>query len=164
MIAARFNSSALENALRRAGDWWNGRSERERLMLGALLATALVALLLVAVIAPLRAIRADALANIHNASLLEARFRAGMPGSASKVRRGSAQAIVTESAAAAEIPVQSVTPEGGDTRVVLGDAPFEQVLRWIADIEQTSRLRVIEANIERKGAPGVVGASVLLTG
>ena len=163
-MAARFKSPALDSVLRRAGDWWNERSERERLLVGAMLATALVALLVVAVIAPLRAIRAEALTDIRNASLLEARLRAGGPGSAGKIRRGSVQAIVTESAAAAKIAVQSVTDEAGDTRVVLGDAPFEQVLRWIADIETTSRLRVIEANVVHKGAPGFVGASVLLSG
>lgn len=163
-MAARFKSPVLASALRRAGDWWNERSERERLLVGGMLATALVALLVVTVIAPLRAMRSDALADIRNASLLEAQLRAGRPGSAGRIRRGSAQAIVTESAAAAKLAVQSVTAEGGDTRVVLSDAPFEQVLQWVADIERTSRLRVIEANIAHKGAPGLVGASVLLGG
>ena len=164
MIPARFRSSAFENALRRAGDWWNERNEREHLLLGALLVTACLALLLLAVIAPLRAIRADARSDIRNASLLEARLRAGGPGPASKFRRGPPRSIVSESTAAAGIVVQSVTDEAGDTRVVLENAQFEKLMRWIADIEQTSRLRLIDANIRRNGAPGFVNASVLLAG
>ena len=78
------------------------------------------------------------------------------------MRRGTASAIITDSAAAARIVIQRIEPEGGNTRIVLGDAPFDQVLGWIAELEQTSRLRASEATIERKGAPGMVSATLVL--
>jgi type II secretory pathway component PulM len=37
-------------------------------------------------------------------------------------------------------------------------------MRWIADLEQNSRLRVQQADIERKSAPGVVSASIVVVG
>jgi type II secretory pathway component PulM len=46
----------------------------------------------------------------------------------------------------------------------LGDAPFSQVVTWIADVERNSRLRVQQSQIDRKGAPGVVSASFVFSG
>ena len=166
MMPPRFDPGRLENWWLRSRLLWTERSLREQVLLGGLAATAIVALLLIAVISPLRAVRADALANIRNADLLEARIRAGGPelGQGGKFRRGTASAIVTDSVSAARLTVQRIEPEGGNLRVVLGDAPFPQVLQWIAEIEQSSRLRVINAEIERKGAPGVVSTSLVVSG
>ena len=166
MIAPRFDLGRLQGWWWRSRNLWIERSLREQVLLGALAATAIVALLLMAVIAPLRAVRADALADIRNADLLEARIRGGGPDLAQggKFRRGTASAIVTDSVSAARLTVQRIEPEGGNLRVVLSDAPFEQVLQWIAALEQNSRLRVINAGIERKGAPGVVSTSLVVAG
>lgn len=160
-----FDLGRIEPYWQRGRIWWSERSLREQILLGALTAAAIFALLLVAVIAPLRAARAEALADIRDAGLLEARLRAGGPDLArtGRMRRGTASAIITDSAAAARIVIQRIEPEGGNTRIVLGDAPFDQVLGWIAELEQTSRLRASEATIERKGAPGMVSATLVLT-
>ncbi|MEO6092047.1 MAG: type II secretion system protein GspM [Novosphingobium sp.] len=145
--------------------WWIERSVREQLLLGLLSAAAILAALLLLVITPLRAERAEAMSRIRSAALIEARLRAGGADRAltGKVRRGSASAILTDSAAAARLTIERIEPEGGNTRVVISPAPFEQVLRWIADLEATSRLRVTEANFERK-APGIVAATLVLVG
>lgn len=161
-----FDLGRIEPYWQRGRIWWSERSLREQVLLGSLLAAGIFALLLVAVIAPLRTARAEALAEIRDAGLLEARLRAGGPDLArtGRMRRGTASAIITDSAAAARIVIQRIEPEGGNTRIVLGDAPFDQVLSWIAELEQTSRLRTSEVTIERKGAPGMVSATLVLTG
>ncbi len=117
------------------------------------------------VIVPLRDAREDAQARIRDAALLEARLRAGgdLTGSF-RFRGASASAIVTDSAAAAALTIERIEPDGASTRVVLGSAPFEQVMRWIAEIEQHSRLRVRKADIERQPAPGLVSATIVLEG
>lgn len=164
-IGARFSLAPLEPYWHQTRLWWTERSLREQILLGALAAFAALALLLVAVVVPLRDIRAEARAGIRNAALLEARLRAGGDlANAGRVRRGTASAIVTDSAAAASLTIQRIEPEGGNIRVVFTDAAFGLVLTWIADIEQTSRLRVREADIERKAAPGLVSASIVLEG
>lgn len=166
MMVERFGLAAIEPYWQRARVWWSERSLREQTLIGALSVVLIFALLLVAVIAPLRSLRAEALADIRSAALLEARLSGG--GSdmarAGRFRRGTASAIVTDSAAAAGLTIQRIEPEGAATRVVLADAPFERVLRWIEEVEQTSRLRVTKADVVRKGAPGIVAATLVLGG
>lgn len=166
MTAERLDFAALAPAWQRARLWWSERSAREQVLLGALAATGIAALLLVAVVAPLRAVRADARADIRNASLLEARLRTGGAGlgQAGRFREGTGSAIVTDSASAARLTIQRIEPAGTDTRVVLADAPFDQVVRWIAEIEQTSRLRTRQVRIERKAAAGMVSATIVFSG
>ncbi len=103
---------------------------------------------------------------MRNAALLEARLRTAGPDLALQgtVRRGTASAIVTDSAAAAGVAIQRIEPEGGNTRVILNDAPFDQVMKWLAGLEQTSRLRIVDARVERKGAAGLVATTILVTG
>jgi len=164
-LAGRVSLAPLEPYWRRAGLWWSERSTREQILLGALTAVGIFTLLLAGVIVPLRDMRAEARADIRNAALLEARLRAGGDlMNAGRVRRGTASAIITDSAAAVNLIIQRIEPEGGNTRVVLSDAPFEAVLTWIADIEQSSRLRVRDADIERKPTPGMVSASIVVEG
>lgn len=166
MIAARDSLARLDPYWRRSVVWWSERSLREQVLLGALAAVAIFTLLLVLVIAPLRAIREDARMDIRNAALLEARVRSAGPDLALQgaVRRGTASAILTDSAAAGGVVIERIEPDGADTRVVLGDTTFEQVIKWIANVEQSSRLRIVQAQIERKGAPGIVSTTLVVAG
>lgn len=165
LLGTRFSLAPLEPYWHRAGTWWSERSLREQILLGTLAAIAIFTLLLMLVIVPLRDAREDAQARIRDAALIEARLRAGgdLTGSI-RFRGATASAIVTDSAAAAALTIERIEPEGTATRVVLGGAPFEQVMHWIAEIEQNSRLRVREADIERQPSPGLVSATIVLEG
>jgi type II secretory pathway component PulM len=118
------------------------------------------------VIVPLRSLRAASYAKLHDAALLDAQLREGGTGLGQRtaMRRGTPSAILTDSAAAARLSIQRMEPEGGNTRIDLGDAPFSQVMTWIADVERNSRLRVQQAQIDQEGAPGVVSASFVFSG
>jgi general secretion pathway protein M len=156
----------LEPWWRRGQGWWSERSLREQVLVGAFAALAIFALLIVAIIRPLQSARAAALSDIRSADMLAARVTAAGPAIATqaRMRSGTSSAIVTDSVAAAGLSVQRIEPEGGRLRVVLGDASFDTVLRWVADVEASSNLRVGEARIERRPAPGIVSAQFLLAG
>ncbi len=172
-LAPGFDLAALQPWWHRSRGWWIERSLREQVLIGGLAAVAIFALLLVGVIVPLHAIRAAARDELHNAALLDARLHQGQgsatsgqtAGSGQRIamRRGTPSAILTDSAAAAHLAIQRMEPEGGNTRVELGDAPFSQVMTWIADVERNSRLRVSQAQIDQKGAPGTVSASFVFS-
>jgi general secretion pathway protein M len=166
-------SPGLESWRHRWSAWWADRSGRERALLGGLAAVAIVAVILAGVIVPLRDLRAGAYQQLHEAAVLDAQLRlvggqgggtGGGSGPRSAIRRGTASAILTDSAAAARLSIQRMEPEGGNTRVELGDAPFNQVVTWLADVERNSRLRVQQSQIDRKGAPGIVSASFVFSG
>jgi general secretion pathway protein M len=165
-IGDRIDVSALHPAWHRSRTWWAIRSTREQVLIGGLAAVAIFTLFLLAVIVPLRAIRQADYDNLHTIALLDARLRAGGAtiGQSVALRHGTPSAILTDSAAAARLTIERIEPEGGNTRIVLGDASFEQVIHWIAGVEATSRLRVEQAQIDRKGGPGIVRATFVVTG
>jgi general secretion pathway protein M len=155
----------LEPWVDRGTLWWSDRSQREQMLLGALAAIAILALLLVAVVKPLETARARATAEIRTYDMLATRLRASGPGSGAAIRRGPPASLVAASAGAVGVSVQRVEPEGGKLTVVLADAPFDAVLRFVADLERTSALRVSEARIEQSnGGPGLVSARFVMAG
>ncbi len=162
----RVAMSALHPARHRMRAWWAIRSTREQVLIGGLAAVAIFTVFLLAVVVPLRAIRQADYDDLHTIALLEARLRAGgaNTGQPLAMRHGTPSAILTDSAAAARLTIERIEPEGGNTRVVLGDASFDQVMRWVAGVEATSRLRVDQAQIDRKGGPGIVRATFVVTG
>lgn len=164
-MAQRGDFSAYEARMRRLRAAWAERDLREQVLIGVLAAVAIFALLLVAVIVPLRSVRERAFAQLHDAAVLDARLRAGGGAAAGSVKmmHGNASSVLTDSAAAAHLSIQRIEPEGGNTRVVLGDAPYDQILQWAAKVEQSSRLRISQAQIDHKPAPGIVGATFLFT-
>jgi general secretion pathway protein M len=154
-----------DQGMDRGTAWWAERSRREQVLLGALAAIGILALLLVAVVRPLEAARARAAADIRTYDMLAMRLRAAGPGIGAAARRGSPSAIVAASAGATGVTVNRVEPEGGRLTVVLGDAPFDSVLRFVADLERTSALRVAEARLEQSNSgPGLVTARLVLAG
>lgn len=160
----------LRPAWERAGDrwagFWDARSAREQVLLGALAAAGLLALLLVAVVRPLESARARAAADIRTYDMLAMRLRSAGPD-IGMAQKGPPAALVSQAAATAGLAVQRIEPEGGRLNVVLADAPFDAVVRFTAEIERTSGLRVSEARIDRSPTAigsGLVSASLLLAG
>ena len=166
--------AALEPWWHRSRVWWSERDLREQVLIGGLAAVGIFALLLVGVIVPLRSVRAAAYTDLHNAALLDVQLRqtgSGQSGGQNRssgqraeMRRGTPSAILTDSATAARLSIQQMEPEGGNTRVELGDAPFSEVMSWISDVERNSRLRVQQAQIDQKGGSGIVSASFVFSG
>lgn len=142
--------------------WWADRSRREQALLAVLAATALAALLLVGVVRPLQAAQARAAADIRTYDRLAMRLRA--PGLAAASRHGPPAQIVAQIAAISGLTVQRVEPEGARLRVIFADAPFDAVLRWVAELERSSPLRIGEAQIERSSLGTGVSAQFLVTG
>ncbi len=173
-LAPGLDLSALEPWWNRSRGWWTERSLREQVLIGGLAAVAIFAVLLAGVIVPLRSVRAAAYAELHDAALLDAQLRqggaqsgtgqGGAAGQRAAMRHGTPSAILTDSVAAARLSIQRMEPEGGNTRVELGDAPFSQVMAWVADVERNSRLRVQQAQIDQKGGAGIVSASFVFSG
>ncbi|MGX7897041.1 type II secretion system protein GspM [Tsuneonella sp. HG222] len=157
----RFEIDRLEPYWRNVTVWWSGRSLREQILLGALAAIAIFALLLL-LLSPVRDARDDALADIHGAALLEARLRQGGDATSfARVRTGAGVAIITESAATAQLTLTQIGDQGGNVQVKFADAAFDKVVNLIADVERTSSLRLRDADITGQGATGLVTADLV---
>jgi general secretion pathway protein M len=150
----------FEAWLTRFDAWWGGRSKREQVMLGVLGALLLAVVLIFAVIKPLQAARADALADIRTAETYSARLRAaGTLAPSAPKRTGPPEAMVDASAAASGLVV-TVQPFEGGVRATVADANYDSVLNFIADVGATTPLAVRKVSIQRLPAEGHVSAVV----
>lgn len=152
----------FEPARQKAIALWQARSRREQILLGGLAAIVGVYVLVAMVILPVQRARAQALSDIRTYEALNARLRGAGPlgqGPAQPQANGSPAAILSSSAA--RFGVVPVVNEGGDgIRVTIADAPYEAVIRWIADVEQTSRLRFVRMRLDRRPSSGFVSAEL----
>jgi general secretion pathway protein M len=146
----------------KAAGWWQARSGREQWLLGV--AGVLLAgwLLAVTVILPIQRARAAALADIRTYEALTARLHeAGPLGASPPQASGPPQAILSSSAAPFGIlPV--VNSDAAGLRVIIAEAPYDAVMRWIAAVEQTSSLRVTKLRLTRRPASGFVSAELVV--
>jgi len=139
--------------------WWAARSQRERVLLGVLGGLAVAALLLLAVVRPLQDAKGQALAEIRTYQALTGQLRAvGRQGAGPAPRTGPPAELATRTASEAGLAVASAAPDGGGVAVTLADAPYDAVLRWVAETEARTPLRLAVIAIQPGRAPGLVAA------
>lgn len=145
--------------------WWRQRTTRERALLLAMVALLAITALVSLVIRPLHATRVAALADIRVYDTLAVRLRAGGPISASPIARstGDAAAIVQSSAPQFGLIARNVTANGTAVRVQMSAVAYESVVRWLADLDQTSDLRVRHLSLQPASIAGTVDVALVLT-
>ncbi len=156
------NRDALHASRRGAMTWFGARSSREQVLIAFGVTLAVAVLLVAGVVRPLQVARIAARNDIRAYESRTARASAAHLGVAGRTDHRSPSVVVTESAAAAGLTLQRLDPEGGRLRVVVADAPFENLMQWLDQIERDSGLAVIDAQLERRLAPGTVGAQLTL--
>jgi general secretion pathway protein M len=69
---------------------------------------------------------------------------------------------VTQSAETAGLILRRLEPEGDMLRVTVDDVAFANVMLWLSDLEVTQSVIVAAIEIDRRTAPGIVSARLLL--
>lgn len=155
-------------------EWFMGLAPRERLMVSV--AAGAVALVLVYLLAwmPLAARTAhleqgvaeqQALKQWMQRAAAEARQLRGSAVAASGNQGHSLLAVVDETAKQAKLgpAVKRIQPEGQDlVRVSLEQAPFDDVVTWLAGLQQSQGVRVVDATVDRQATTGQVNARITL--
>lgn len=144
------------------GAWWSGLSPRERWMVGSLGAILGVLLLVFAVVQPLQAARADALADIRTYETLTARVRAAgtLAPKGSQQQRSGAPAEAAQAAAGEARITANIVPGGAGLTAQVAEAPYEAVVGWIANVERSTPLRARMVELRKGSAAGRVSASL----
>ncbi|ATE63536.1 type II secretion system protein M [Rhizorhabdus dicambivorans] len=152
-----------EPARQKLVGWWQARSRREQILLAVMGALIALWLLISLIVLPIQRARAEALADIRTYEALTARLRsAGTIGSQPVTVQGGPPAQILSTTAATFGIVPVVNGDGSDLSVTVADAPYDSLLRWIAAVEQGSRLRVTALRIERRPTSGFVSASLVV--
>ena len=156
--------------------WFMGLAPRERLMVSIAAGVAVLGLTYLLAWAPL----ASGSARLERAVAEQQALKQWMQRAATEARQlrgsGTAQtpggdpnrsllAVVDETAKQAKLgpAVKRIEPEGQDlVRVNLEQASFDDVVAWLAQLQQSQGVSVVDASLDRQSAAGQVNARLSL--
>lgn len=144
--------------------WWEARVPRERLLLSVLFVVLGVWLLVAGVWQPLHSSRvrlSDQIAR-HERALAVVQSLPMVTTAVTTQDSLPLANVVTETAAAFQLTIRRLEPEGSRVRLVLDEVPFDAVILWIEAVERDHGLRVTELQLTRRPAPGVVNSVLAL--
>ena len=102
---------------------------------------------------PARIQKADAIADLLSSSDLA-------PGST--VDAAPLPSVLTRRAAQTRVSIRRLDPAGTSISASLDDAPFTDVMAWLAALTEEDGLRILSVEMGRRTAPGVVSTRVAL--
>lgn len=151
--------------------WFLGLAPRERLLIGGGAVVVVLLLVYLLVIEPLQQRRAVLERGVvAQRELLTWMRDAVVPlrgnTAAPDDNRGQSLFVVVDRSARATVlagALQRVQPEGqGNVRAWFNDAPFDDLVRWIATLQREHGVTVNTLSVERADAAGLVNARVTL--
>ncbi len=159
-------------------EWWNGLQPRERRTLSIGAVVVVLSVIYFGLWEPFRnEVRQMEQAVEKNRALLAWMERSAAEVAALKGRAAAAApgrggdrsllALVDQTARRARLgpALKRVEPEGKEAvRVWLEQAAFDDVVRWITQLEQKSGVRIESITIDRQEAPGRVNARIRFRG
>lgn len=154
----------MRGTLASAQMWWEARAPREQLLLVVMGGAILLWFGVAAIWQPLQAARVrlgDQVVRYERAlSVLQSQPVSATPVIAPDDR--PLNVVITETAAAFQLTIRRLEPEGSRIRVVLDEVPFESVILWLETVQRTESLTITEIEMIRRPAPGVVNAVLAL--
>ena len=143
-------------------------TQRERTLVSLALAGVILAAVFQFVWLPVQAKRAALSAEIAGYAQIIDRIAAlGPETPVLQTAAGPATPLstrVTQSAEVAGLVLRRLEPEGDMLRVTLDDVAFANVILWLSDLEATHAVIVAGIEVDRRPAPGIVSARLLLRG
>jgi general secretion pathway protein M len=149
-------------------DWFSRYNPREQLLLFAMAFFLVAYLLYFVVLAPVGAMRDEMTA--RNDAALEVLQRVdAMVSEVLRLRNtgeGVSQkrnltTLINQSTSALGLPVSRLQPNSrGEIQVRVENASFDDLLKWLHDMEFSQGLLVREVSITQAGSPGRINASV----
>ncbi len=152
------------------GRWFYGRETGEQKIILGLLCLVTVCLVWLTIWKPVSDWHAIEVNRQQNAQQLfdwirknEQAARQAARGSASKGQGRSLIPVITKAAAAHNITVNRLQPESnGVISVALQQQSFNQIVTWIAQLEENNGVSVERASMDSQDNPGYVNAQIRL--
>lgn len=152
-----------------AARWFAAKEPREKLIYGALATAAAIVLVWAGVWKPLSDWQSVQTNRHGNAQALLDWMRANESRARSAVEQGAAEPnrsilpIVTRAAEAEGLRVGRLQPESdGVVSVTLQGQSFNDLIAWVAALEDAEGIAVVRASIDAQEAPGTVNAQLRL--
>ena len=163
---------ALQNKLRQSGlgRWFYGREQNEQKIIVGIALLVVISLLWVSVWKPVSDWRVLAQNRQQNAQQLldwlKANEQAAKQASATNKASAGGRAlipVVTKAANAHELKLNRLQPESnGVISVILEQQSFNQIIGWVAQLDENNGVSVERASFDSQDAPGYVNAQIRL--
>ena len=152
-------------------EWFNGLAPRERIMVSLAAAVVVLALVYVAAWTPL----SSSVSRLEQSVQEQLVLKQWMQQSASEVNRlrntagggdrRSLLAVVDQTSKQSQLApaVKRLEPDGQElVRVTLEQASFDDLVRWLGNLQQSFGVSVIDVSIDRQADSGRVNARLTL--
>ena len=149
-------------------EWFSQLNQREQLSLLLLSLALLVYLLYILVLSPLESEREQLIA--QNSAVIESQGRVdAMVSQLLQLRQGGAKAgakrnltsVINQSTSRLQLPVMRLQPNSrGEIQVRIENASFNDVLKWLNEMEYTESLLVREVSVTPAASAGRVNITV----
>ncbi len=158
-------------------NFWNQLKPRERLLVGTAGVILIALILYLSVLEPFQnkvksleqrvAAQKSDVVWMQQAARELAVLRRQSPGAGNKAQGRSLLVLVDQSAKRNKLggSLKRVEPDGAArVRVWLERAPFDEVVKWLSELENQYQLQVESAVFDRTDAPGLVNARLVFLG
>ena len=153
-----------------AGRWYYGRERSEQRIISGLFFVVIMLLLWAFVWKPVadwRSLEQNRQTNAQQTlDWLQANRQAVQQSARQNTNPSSGRAlipIINRTAQAHDIAVNSLTPESnGVIGVMLQAQSFNQIVSWVAQLEENNAVHIQRASFDEQGAPGYVNAQLRL--
>ena len=149
-------------------EWFSQLNQREQLSLVLLSVALLLYLLYILVLAPLKTEREQL--KVQNSAVTESQGRVdAMVSQLLQLRQGSAKggakrnltSVINQSTSRLQLPVIRLQPNSrGEIQVRIENASFNDVLKWLNEMEYTESLLVREVSVTPAAAAGRINITV----
>lgn len=145
-------------ALAHAVAWTRERSRREQIMIAFFGGLLLATLFWFAIPRPLLEARADAIDRIAAYETIQGRIvSAGAGGAAvAPLPDGPLESVIAIQSATFGVTPTNVAVDGDDVRVTVSGARYDAVVPWLAALEGSGQVQIVEARMTRGQAEGTV--------
>ena len=162
-------NAAHVNGLKQSlSTFWSERNRRERSMLLAAIAVVVLGAVYALLIDPALSGRTDLEKKLptlrQQAAEVQALSReaATLSGKSAPSVPAMTRESLETSLAKKGLKAQNVSVSGELAKVQLNAASFSGMVEWLADMQKTARMSVVDANVEAQAQPDMVNASLTL--
>ena len=142
-------------------NWWAGLAAREQRLVSIAAVVLSVGAFYWFVWQPLQQGYVNKQVALSQAQLQLAKLQQALPqlqqAGASQGRVGGSLAqIVSNSSRSYNIRVSRMQPQNDQLQLVLEDVPFEQLLRWLAQLQTTNGVKLVSLDVANTDSSGIV--------
>jgi general secretion pathway protein M len=142
-------------------NWWAGLAAREQQLLSIAAVVLCIGGLYWFIWQPLQQGYDSKQVALRQAQLQLAQFQQALPQLQQSVAStgrvgGSLPQIVSNSSRTYNIQVSRMQPQNDQLQLVLEDVPFEQLLRWLAQLESNNGVKLVSLDVSDTDSSGIV--------